>query len=342
MKKLALFLILASFANAYDLGFDFIVRGEKSKIEETMSQTGRMLIEKKDKDYNFNGEILLNENVSEIDIAKLDIYMPHSTLSLGKMRIGWGAGQNFQAEDIFNFISLDSAIDPFYIKKGRESISFTSYKFKNHPLEFVYAFAQEYKGKDFGIKQKIYQGNFELELAYIKKGVEIFDDIDFVRVEDKLICLNYMSSTFMNIGLWTELVYSKEKSNIGGSFGFDRYFKENFYFNIEYYRSLYGESKKEVYNFDLNYITGEPVAKNYIIPSISYEVDEKWTHNVFSFYNVDDSSFILGENTRYFYNDYITFNLVLTYFDGKSKSEYGYIKDNIGDFLIYGSIRVQL
>ena len=342
MKKTALFLMLISFVNAYDLGFDFIVRGEKNKIDENMNETGRILIGQEGEGYSFSGEILLDEEESEIDIAKLDIYLPDSTLSIGKRRIGWGAGQNFQAQDIFNFISLDSAIDPFYIKKGRESISFTSYRLKNRPMELVYAFAQEYKRKDFGIKQKIYQGDFDLEIAYLRKGIETFDDIDFYRVEDELICLNYMGSTFMNMGLWTELVYSKEKSDIGGSFGLDRYFKEKFYLNIEYYRSIYGEDKKELYNFDLNSITGEPVAKNYIIPSISYEVDEKWAHNIFAFYNMDDSSFILGENTRYFYNDYITFNLVLTYFNGESQSEYGYTKDNIGDFIIYGSLRVQI
>lgn len=342
MKKLALFLILASFANAYDLGFDFIVRGEKNKIEESMNETGRILIDQEGEGYSFSGEILLSEEESEIDTAKLDIYMKDSTLSLGKRRIGWGAGHNFQAEDIFNFIPLDSAIDPFYIKKGRESISFTSYKLKNRPTELVYAFEQEYKGKDFGIKQKIYQGDFDLEIAYVHKGEENFSDIDFNRVKDELICLNYMGSTFMDMGLWTELVYSSEKSDMGGSVGFDRYFKEKFYLNIEYYRSLYGEDKQELYNFNLNSITGEPLGKNYIIPSINYEVDEKWAHNIFSFYNMDDNSFILGENTRYFYNDFITFNLVLTAFDGKSQSEYGYMKDNLGAFVVYGSVRVQI
>lgn len=342
MKRMILYLGILQGLFAYDLNFDFTLRGEKSKEAEDTSIDGRLILNQAGDDYSFLGEVLVDKTDVKIDLATLDIYMDKGVLSVGRRRIGWGAGSNFQPTDIFNTITLVSAIDPYFVKNGRDSISYTSYYLEEYPTEFIYAFETEYKGSDFGIKQKLYSGNFDLNAAYIHKDKEIFKDYDYEREEDNLFSINYMGNLPKDFGVWFEGVYSQEEEDFAVATGIDRYFKEKFYFNLEYYRSLYGKDKKEEYNFVLTELLGEMVAKNYLIPTLVYEKDEKWTHSVFSFYNMDDNSYMIGESSQYFYNDYISFNGILAYQEGKDGSEYGMYREQIGNVVFQGSVKVQI
>ncbi|TDT71595.1 hypothetical protein EV215_0973 [Hypnocyclicus thermotrophus] len=290
-----------------------------------------------DIEYSLYTENNSKNNKNSLDLARIKLVQNNIEIIFGKTRLGWGQGFNFNPIDIFNETPAGSAFDSNYEKEARNSITFTSYLQNDDSLEFVYAgnYNNNSISKDieYGIRYKQFIFNTDFEFIYAKRGKElkpyetlIPSDIYGASIKTTIPYINY--------GYWIEGNYSAADNIYTFITGIDNYFWENYYFNIEYYQNGYGKSDKNFYdNNDLNKINYNiPIGTDYLIPSFKYEMNELFSTTFFSFININDRSFTIGNSSDYYYNDLISFNLTEFFFNGEKNSEYYLTKSTYGDY----------
>lgn len=348
MKKIIfpLYLIICSLSFTYDTITELYLKGYLANNINIFTPEARVIIDdSSNEDYNLNLELALNDSDSKVDVAKIKFYFENSDLELGRNRIGWGVGTNFNPSDIFNDKPFDSAFDPYFRKEGRDSFIYTRY-LDDSNIQAIYTFSStktisglvDERKPDIGLRYKKYIFDFDTEFLYISKG-EHKRFIGTTEKQDSLYGFNFKGNIpNTDFGIWNELIYSEEYSKAGTAFGIDTYFADKYYFNLEYYRNYRGENKKENYNPTLFSIQ-ENVGQDYLIPALQIDFNEKFNTYTYAMINLNDSSFVIGDTMNYYYNDIISVNFGLYYQSGPEGSEYRYYSDEYGIINAGGTVK---
>ncbi|MDN5304082.1 MAG: hypothetical protein PWP46_961 [Fusobacteriaceae bacterium] len=291
-----------------------------------------------DVEYSLYTENDSNNNKNNLDLARIKLVQNNIEVILGKTRLGWGQGFNFNPIDIFNETPAGAAFDSNYEKEARNSIIFNSYLQNDDSLQFVYAGNYDNgsisKDIEYGVRYKQFIFNTDFEFMYAKRGNEtkpyetlVPSDIYGASIKTTIPYINY--------GYWIEGNYSAADDVYTFITGIDNYFGQNYYFNIEYYQNGYGKSSKELYDSD-NDLTkiayNIPIGTDYVIPSFRYEMNELFSTTFFSFVNINDNSFTIGNSSDYYYNNLLSFNFTEFFFVGEEGSEYYLTKSTYGDY----------
>ena len=315
-------------------GFDT----EKQPFED--EAVGRIILKDDEQEnYSFFLEYRFGDGIDRVDAAQLKVMKVKTDLEIGRNRIGWGTGYNFNPTDIFNDIPLVAVYDPTYVKTGRDSIILTRY-IGNSALQGIYA-AKDGSDRDeeYGIKYKTTISEYDIDALYIHKGkratewgeVEDRDDIIGGDISFSIPGLDY--------GIWLEGAYYLQRDDLVYITGIDNYFGEKYHMMVEYLYHGLGEDEKEEYN--INRIFAEQLAgKNYLMPSLTYEYSEKLMLTGYYFMNMDDYSYAVGATITYHYNDNIDINLIPFYIGGKDGGEYDILAEEVGNFGITATLRV--
>ncbi|OQY09515.1 MAG: hypothetical protein B6I28_02845 [Fusobacteriia bacterium 4572_132] len=292
-------------------------------------------------------ECNLKDEKFKLDLAKVKFMMGQIDLEVGKNRIGWGTGYNFNPTDIFNQKPVGASFDPAFVKKGRNSIIMTNYLNETTNIQVVYGFknneteVSEYgekniaKKEDYGIRIKKIIGDYDVSISAIEKGTEniTLSGFGIKNKSDKILGADISGSLpILDWGIWSEIAYSKNKESIKWITGIDSYFAEDYYINVEYYYNGNGDSKKENYINNDDLYLGNPVSKNYLTPSLKYSVNTKLEITGYSFLNMDDKSLILGGLGTYLLNDFVEIDIMPFLLIGDDDTEYGIQKKEIGDY----------
>ncbi|MCS5420676.1 MULTISPECIES: hypothetical protein [Psychrilyobacter] len=301
---------------------------------------GRIVLkDDKQEHYSFFLEYRFGDGVDRVDAAQLKFMTAKTDLEIGRNRIGWGTGYNFNPTDIFNDLPLGAAYDPTYVKRGRDSIILTRY-IKDSALQGIYA-AKDGSDRDeeYGIKYKTTISEYDIDLLYIHKGKRA---AEWGELEDKDDIIGgdlSFSIPYLDYGIWLEGAYYLQKEELVYITGIDNYFREKYRVVVEYLYHGLGEGEKENYNIN-RILAGQLAGRNYLMPSLTYEYSEKLILTGYSFVNMDDYSYSLGATITYFYNNNIDINLIPFYIGGKTGSEYGILAEEIGNFGITAVVRV--
>jgi hypothetical protein len=305
-------------------GFDT----EKQDFEDITH--GRITVKDyENEDYSFFLEYKFGEGADRIDAGQIKFIRSKIDLEIGRNRIGWGTGYNFNPTDIFNDVPLGSAYDPTFIKNGRDSIILTRY-IGDNSLQGVYAAKDGSTiDEDFAFKYKTSFSDFDGDLLYIHKG-ERTTDWDELEKKDDIIGGDLsFSIPDLDYGIWLEGAYYLTRDDLVYILGIDNYFGEKYHVMLEYLYHGLGEDSEEDYN--INRIFAEELAgKNYLMPSITYEYSEKTLVTGYLFMNMDDYSYSVGATFTYLYNDHIDISLIPFYINGKDGSEYGILANEVG------------
>lgn len=107
------------------------------------------------------------------------------------------------------------------------------------------------------------------------------------------------------------------------------YVYDKWTFNMEYYRNGFGETDSSMYDFDLQ-TRGRVIGRDYVVPSVSCQMNGKWVLTAFVFSNLNDSSSAAGGVIEYFVNDYVEVALIPLMLTGDGTSEFGIQQDIFG------------
>lgn len=279
--------------------------------------------------YSFFVEYKFGEGVDRIDAGQVKFTGRKIDLEIGRNRIGWGTGYNFNPTDIFNDIPLWAAYDPTFLKSGRNSVILTRYS-ENSSFQGIYAAKDgSSREEDFGLKCKTSFSGFDADVIYIHKGERTTEWDEFEEKDDIIGGDLNFSIPGLDYGVWIEGAYYLTRDDLVYIAGVDNYFGEKYHVMLEYLHHGLGEDSEEDYN--INRIFAEELAgKNYLMPSITCEYSEKTTVTLYLFLNLDDYSYSAGTTLTYLYNDHIDFSIIPFCIGGKDESEYGILADEIG------------
>lgn len=298
------------------------------KIGNAANINGKILFNfKGEKSYVLDGEYSFGDNANKIDMARIKFDFDKLVLEIGKNRIGWGVGYNFNPIDIFNSKPIGAAFDTNYLKDGRDSFIMTYYNDQNSNLQVIYAIKKntDMANDEIGIKYKTFIKDFSVEGVLINKSKDITEKKDLIlggTISGSIPKLDY--------GIWNESAYYIDQSKLKMVVGIDNYF-DKLYVNIEYYYNGFGENKKEIYNYNLA-IYGKNLAQHYIVPSVKYDINEQLSLSGFDFLNLDDMSNILGGVLNYLYDDNLEISVTPYLLIGGDNTEYGMRKLYAGSY----------
>ncbi len=339
LKKLMIFisLMISLQLFAYDIGGEIHLRGLATEEDRESEVEGRVLFSENWEDYTLDFEYKAVDDESKIDIATVKFIGENYDFKVGRNRFGWGVGYNFNPTDIFNKVPIAAVYDSTFRKEGRDSLIWTAYISTDDLVELAYAFPQDSMEDDYGIR---YRKNFSetvVEGLYMNRGdrgeLVIQDDENLVGINLK----GNIGDT--GWGYWNEAIYSFEGAYPKFVIGVDRFFKEKFYFNLEYYRNGMGESSKEEYN-QLLIAEGEPLGKNYLIPSLLYQYSEKMEFNPYTLINLDDGSFQIGVPVTYYYTQDLVLEVTTVYIYGKDSSEFWIYSQEAGNLYLQANLSI--
>ncbi|BDU51609.1 hypothetical protein [Haliovirga abyssi] len=288
-----------------------------------------------EKNYTLDGEYSFGDNINKIDMAKIKFDFDKFVLEIGRNRIGWGVGYNFNPIDIFNSKPIGAAFDTNYLKDGRDSIIMTYYNNENSNLQAIYAIKKDnsMENDEVGIKYKTFIKDFSVEGVIIKKSKDISEKKDLIlggTIAGSIPKLDY--------GIWSESAYYTDQSKMKMVVGMDNYF-DKLYVNIEYYYNGFGENKKEMYTYILA-AYGKNLAHHYFVPSLKYDLNEQTSLSGFDFLNLDDYSNILGGVLNYLYDDNIGISISPYLLIGEDDTEYGMAKSEVGSYGIDFNMKI--
>ena len=131
-------------------------------------------------------------------------------------------------------------------------------------------------------------------------------------------------------GIWSEGAYYHQQKEFEISAGLE-FIYDDIMANIEYYRNSFGHHNSKKYDQNL-FLRGRSLARDYLIPSISYTYDERWMYQAFSFFNLNDQSLVVGILIEHLYNDMVQISLAPIFIEGKQNTEFGIQKGQLGSY----------
>jgi len=346
---LLIFIIILNLAFGVDYTTELYLNSSYlEKTNLTSNIAGKVILDYSEiENMQLQMECNLKDESVKLDLAKVKFMMGKYDLELGRNRVGWGTGYNFNPTDIFNQKPVGASFNPSFNKKGRDSIILTNYLNETISIQVIYGFENnetevtEYgekniiKKEDYGIRIKKIIGNYDVSISVIERGMEniIIPGRGIKNESDKIFGADITGSLpIIDWGIWSEIAYSKNNKSAKWITGIDNYFGDDYYINVEYYYNGDGDSKKEDYINNDDFYLGNPVAKNYIIPSLKYTINTKAEIIGYSFINLDDKSLILGGLGTYLLNASVEIDAMPFLLIGEDDTEYGMQKKEIGDY----------
>lgn len=353
MKLFFLIIFLHNLIFALEINPELIlqaIKTEKKDAESRINGTIYVNILNEDKvtsDFHYK----IGDSGNRINVAQVKLLFPKIDLILGRQLMSWGSGYNFNPTDIFNKKPIGSSFDPSYSKNGRDALTSSIYFTDNLILDFIYAFKYEEENEygattfnesgrdDFGLRLKFSIFDFDFALSEVKVGKREYLNSQISDSDDHVTGISFKGSLpVIDWGVWFEGVRYNEQKVYEFSSGLE-IIHGDYTAILEYYYNGFGIKEKSNYNLN-NLYKSRLLGKNYLAPSISYVWEEKLTLSSYLFFNIDDSSFLIGSLLDYSYNDYINLSLIPIIISGSKDSEYGMSKDDYGSYGVQGLVKV--
>lgn len=291
----------------------------------------------------FDFDLYFEKSNAKVNVAQAKFLVPDTDIIVGRQQMGWGVGYLFNPLDVFNPIPVGSSLDPAYVRYGRDAIVINRYFGIQNKLQLLYA---GYYGDttstlpksfqpDWAIKLKTRIPAYDLAFSYINRGSRTFSSTS--EADTGILGLELTGTTFYDLGLWLEYARYIETGLDEYVLGTDYYWGD-WHFVLEYYKNGFGQ--KNSASYDLNMLLrGRMMAQDYLVPLMSYTVDEKLTLTEFTIWNMNDGGVAVGGIIDYLYNDNIELILMPVILKGDSTSEYGIQKAAYGRYALTGKVK---
>lgn len=278
-------------------------------------------------------------------------------LTVGRQLTGWGSGYNFNPTDIFNQKPLGAAFDQTYHKKGRDALLLTYYPNSHLAIDAIYALPfnetsydplplNKTGDQDGGVHLKVHYLATDWEFLYMKKGKRTYSytldpqsPLAIRDPPDQVWGLSVQTTLpLWDIGFWAEGAYYKNQKKYEYVGGIERSIG-NTSINIEYYRNGFGHKNPQNYQ-QRQLLQGRLVARDYLVPSLAYSLDEKLSLAAFLFYNMNDKSNAAGGGINYLYHDQGEIILMPFFLGGSPSTDFGQQAKTAGEYGLQGIIKL--
>jgi len=341
MKKV-IFLIISIYSTLIfaqelplDLTFDLQLKNYMGQGQETDTNIdGKIIFNRGGDKYSLDGEYYFGDSGEQLYYARVKFFIDKSDLEIGRNRIGWGTGYNFNPTDIFNKEVIGSKYDPTYSKRGIDSIVCTRYFGNFTSMQLIYGYGNEEIQDEYGIRFRTNINDYDFDVIYAEKRASKKE------YEKKIVGGDFAGSIpKLDFGVWGEFSYYIEEEKWKYVSGIDRYFLEKFYINMEYMQNDFGIDD-DFDQLDLEEYTGEVLGSDYVIVSVNYDYSFKWNFTYYTFLNINDKSSINGGKIQYNYNDNIEVYVMPFLMTGDKRSEFGSISNEYGELACVLNLRL--
>ena len=290
---------------------------------------------------NADFDLQFEKNTSKVNVAQIKFMVPQTDIMVGRQQIGWGVGYAVNPIDIINPRPIGSSFDPTFVRDGRDALVVRKYFGSLSLIEVVYAAdlseTKDYSGTpldqnfkpDAGIKVKTNLYSFDIAASYIEKGQRTYSTV--TDEADRVWGFEIAGTVpVIEWGIWQEVAYYIDAGKYDAIVGTD-YYLGDYHISCEYYKNQFGSADKATYDLTQLFL-GRLLAQNYLIPSLSWTVNEKLALTGFAFWNLDDGGVIGGGVVDYFINNNVEFVLMPYALKGGSDTEVGQQKALVGRY----------
>jgi len=329
---------------AIDLNSEVIIKVDKMK-ESVVPQSisGTFFINA------FNTEnavsdihIQIDDQGAQINVAQVKFIWNKFEVLAGRQLFSWGSGYSFNPTDIFNAKYIGAAFDPSYRRTGRDALVLSFYPSDSMSIELIGALPYHKENQmdeqttivekgqdDIGTRFKFNIVDFDIALSLVQVSKRTFNDLN--EPWNYISGLSFKGSLpVVDWGIWGEGAYYHQQKEFEISAGLE-FIYDDVMANIEYYRNSFGHQDFKKYDQNL-LLRGRSLARDYLIPSITYTYDEHWMYQAFSFFNLNDQSLVVGIMIEHVYNDMVQINFAPLLIEGKQDTEFGTQKSQMGSY----------
>lgn len=272
------------------------------------------------------------EDTYFVNDAYITLYLEGLSIRIGKQQIPWGTGYTWNPTD--NFHSKNQ-LDPTYEKEGVNAMTLDIPLGPDGSLTAVAATREQTENPSFAVKLKKNILGFDISGSWQYISEMNLDPETFTSIEHQRNVIGFdFTGELFDLGFWGEGTFNIPTDDVPAHeeytealVGMDYTFTNELYIMFEYLHRSQGVSEKEKYNyFDfLKTFFGETtnIGSDYLVCGINYPASDFIKLQLYSIFNLNDSSWILIPWIVWDASENFEIDLSFNFFLGDSGSEYG-------------------